>query len=455
MVLYFERVSMSLLTPITMNNLTCLQYNTQRQHSLTSFPSLTSVRNCLVFLAPFCGHSLAHAQEVLAPGAAYSTTPRAMQSYEAGRAGFIPSVETSATGMREDGPFKWAFFDLRPHATYRFSYGDGIQSSPGNQHKIVINEIAPGFLLDIGSHWTLDYTPTLRFYSSKAFKDSTDHAVTLTGGAVYGDWVLGGSQSYSTSSTPLAETAAQTDQESFNTGLNASRRFGSKVSADFSLSQAISSAQSYTSSKQWSTMDWLNYQVWPRLTLGIGAGYGYVSMDVGTDSMYEQYQGRINWRITDKISVGISGGLEDRQFQTGGAGDLLNPTYSASITYAPFEVTQLSLSANKAVSTSLFQNQVTENTSIQVGLNQRLFKRLNLNLGVGYGNTKYVASTAAAFTAVRQGQDDSLSYDARLGCPIRKRATASVFYHHSENSSGQPGYAYTSEQVGFELGYRF
>ena len=202
-------------------------------------------------------------------------------------------------------------------------------------------------------------------------------------------------------------------------------------------------------------MDWLNYQVWPRLTLGIGAGYGYVSMDVGTDSMYEQYQGRINWRITDKISVGISGGLEDRQFQTGGAGDLLNPTYSASITYAPFEVTQLSLSANKAVSTSLFQNQVTENTSIQVGLNQRLFKRLNLNLGVGYGNTKYVASTAAAFTAVRQGQDDSLSYDARLGCPIRKRATASVFYHHSENSTGQSGYAYTSEQVGFELGYRF
>ena len=323
---------------------------------------------------------------------------------------------------------------------------------PGHQFTTAINEFSPGFLVGIGSHWSLDYNPTLRFYSNKAFQDHTDQAVTLTGGAVYGDWVLGGSQSYRSSSTPLAETGAQTDREMFDTGVSASRRFGSKLSTDLTLSQSFGSAQQFTSYKEWSTMDWLNYQVWPRLTLGAGAGYGYVNMNVGPDSMYEQYQGRVNWRVTDKISLGLNGGLEDRQFQTGGAGDLLSPIFGASIAYQPFAFTQLSLSANKAVSPSYFQNQVTENTSIQLGLNQRFFGRFNFNVGGGYRTTKFVAS-AAGFSAGRQ--DDFYFYDARLSCIVRKRGTVAVFYHHSENSSGQSLFTFTSDQVGVELGYHF
>jgi len=51
----------------------------------------------------------------------------------------------------------------------------------------------------------------------------------------------------------------------------------------------------------------LNYQFWPRLTAGVGAGFGYVNVDTGSDQTYEQLLARVNWRPTDKLSFQING----------------------------------------------------------------------------------------------------------------------------------------------------
>ncbi len=403
---------------------------------------------CTAFAAN-CG---AQAQEVLAPAAPYSVTAPVLRENQSRRAGFIPSLETSATGPQAPGPLHWGIFDLRPRFNYRLTYGSGLQTTPGEAKKTVINTITPGFLLDIGSHWSLDYTSTLQYYSDRAFRDSLGHSATLSGGTAWRDWVIGGSQSYRSSSSVLAETGRQTDQETFATGFNASYRFNSKLSTDLSLNQTFGSSENYTSYKQWSTMDWLNYQVWPRFTISVGLGGGYLKMNVGPDSIFEQYQGRIQWRATDKLSLQLNGGMEDRQFQANGASDLINPIFGASITYQPFEVTQLSLGADRNVSTSFFQNEVTENTSVHLSVNQRLLGHLYLTVGGGYRNTKHVASVMG-FSVDRQ--DDNSYADARLSCTLRKHARVAIFYRHSENSSGQSLYTYTSEQGGFELGYHF
>lgn len=392
------------------------------------------------------------AQEVLAQVPLFSVEPPVLREAQGQRAGFMPSLETLATGPAGKGPLHWGIFDWRPHLVYRLTYGDGIQATPGNAKKTVINEITPGFLLDIGNHWSLDYSPTLRYYSNHAFRDSLDHSAVLSGGAVWRDWFISGSQSYRTSSSTLAETGTQTDQETYATVFNASYRFNSKLSTDLSLNQTFGSSENYTSYKQWSTMDWLNYQVWPRFTISAGLGGGYLKMNVGPDSFFEQYQGRIQWRATDKLSLQINGGLEDRQFQSNGASDLIDPIFGASITYQPFEVTQLSLGADRNVSTSFFQNEVTENTSVHLSVNQRLLGHLYLTVGGGYRNTKHVASVMG-FSVDRQ--DDNYYADARLSCTLRKHARVAIFYRHNENSSGQSLYTYTSEQGGFELGYHF
>ena len=219
-------------------------------------------------------------------------------------------------------------------------------------------------------------------------------------------------------------------------------------------------------------MEWLNYEFWPRLNAGIGAGVGYTIQDGSPDSLNEQYEARVNWRATDKISFQLNGGLEDQQYLNSGEGNLLAPVFGASIQYQPFEHTQLSVSASRTVSSSVFQNQEAESTGITADLNQRLLGKLNLDLSGGYGSTKYdslaTLSNQIGFGASRN--DDYYSLSARLTCPLFKGATLSVFYQYSDNSSSQNGYlqyyqsnlalsqsafSYASSQIGLGFTYQF
>ena len=363
---------------------------------------------------------------------------------------FNPEGTTSLS--RQDQPFRWGPVTARPHVLYRFLYANGIQSSPGNQQNTVIQEISPGIVFDIGTHWALDYTPTLRFYSNHRFQDEFNNSVTLAGRTAYDDWLFGFSQSYASSDAPEVQTGTQTSQEIYSTALTASYAFNSTVSLDMGLYQNFQFTGNLQNSRDWSTMEWLNYQFWPRFNAGIGAGVGYVNVDVGPDQTYAQSAARINWRATDKISFQINAGFEDRQFLNSGTGDLLSPTFGASIQYQPFDATKISLNANRFVAPSYFQDQVTENTSVNCDLSQRLLGKYYLDLNAGYNMTKYVAS-ASAVTANRD--DDYYTFSARLSHSFLKRGTVALIYQYSRNSSTTPGFTYSSSQVGIEIGYRY
>ena len=358
--------------------------------------------------------------------------------------------------------FRYGPLVLRPHAAYRFLYGNGIQSALGNQEATAIQELSPGLLVDLGTHWAMDYTPTLRFYSNSKFRDTVDHALQLTGGQEFGDWRLGFLHGSQFTTTPLAETGGQTEQTTHVTGLTAAREFNSELSADFALNQQISLVTGFQDAYTWSTLDWLNYRFWPRLTVGLGAGGGYVKIKdtsgsrtaANLDQTFEQLQARVNWRAAEKISFQISGGLEDRQFNTAGSGDSLNPIFGAAIQYQPFKNTQISLSASRTVSSSDYYlaAQQAESTMVGLNLSQRFLKKFLLGLGVAYGTTDYTTAVAAA---AQNRSDDNVSFNARLSHPIFKRGTASVFYQYADNHSSGPGLSFQSNQTGFEISYRF
>jgi uncharacterized protein (PEP-CTERM system associated) len=171
--------------------------------------------------------------------------------------------------------------------------------------------------------------------------------------------------------------------------------------------------------------------------------------------IYEQVQGRINWRATDKFSLQVHGGMEARQLLSTDADDVLNPIFGGVIQYQPFDSTRLSLNVDRTVATSLLttnsQNQLTENIDITGHWNQRLFKKVSLDLDGGYHIVTYVATG----TAATDRKDDYYTFNARLGCPFLKRGTVAVFYQYSDNSSTVENFTYSSSQVGFEVGYRF
>jgi len=358
----------------------------------------------------------------------------------------------NATRFSRDQPFKWGPVIAQPHLLYRAFYATGLPLSPGDEQNTFIQEFSPGVLFDIGDHWTLDYTPTLRFYSNHHFKNEFDNSVSLTGATAYEDWIFGFSQSYVSSDSPEIQTGTQTSQEIYSTALTGSYAFNSKMSLDLGLYQDLQFTEDFQNSYDWSTMEWLNYQFWPRFNADIGAGAGFVDVNFGPDQIYEQTAGRINWRAADKISLQINAGIEDSQFQSSDTGALLTPTFGASIQYQPIEATRISLNASRSVNPSYFQGQVTENTVASFDLNQRLFRKFNLDLNAGYNITKYVASEN---NVSANSDDDYYTFSARLSHPLLKRGTLAVFYQYSGNSSTEPGFTYSGSQAGIEIGYKY
>src|SRR5271154_625758 len=294
------------------------------------------------------------AQSVIAPPPSVDVTPPAVQSAPNETQVFKPENSLSAF-LDELQPLQWGPVILRPHVFYQFAYGTGVQSSPGRQHDTVVQQFAPGVLFILSPKWTLDYTPTFPFYSGGSFQNNVGQSVTLTGGTTYEDWVFGLSQNFTYSSLPQVQTGTQTSQQTYSTSLSASRSLNSNMSVDLGVSQDLNYPSDFERTLQWSTLDWLNYEFWPRLNAGVGAGAGYVEATPNT--VFEQIEARVNWRATDKMSFGIRGGPEFTQFTEGGGKPLINPTFAASVQYQPFEPTQLSLGANEVVNNSYFQNQ--------------------------------------------------------------------------------------------------
>lgn len=397
----------------------------------------------------------AQAQSILSPRPQFSMTPPAVMEYQTNNQMEVFAPPESVT--HPDKPlFQWGPVGVRPHARYRLLYATALPTSGTNHVEATVQEFSPGVLLNIGSHWSVDYTPTWRFYSSDDFDDTLDHYVRLLWGTTYEDWVFGLMQSYAKTSEPLVETGTQTDQDEYVTTLTASYQFNSKMSLDAAVNQEIISADDFQSSKEWSTLDWLNYQFWQRLDAGVGLGLGYVDVETGADMSYEQLQSRVNWRATDKLSFQVHGGVEFRQFLSGSADDLVNPVAGAMIQYQPFAYTRLSLHGDRTVDAALLtttgsESQVTETTSVTGHLNQRLFERVFLDLEGGYSNIEYVA----ADTTTDDRTDDYYTFSARLSCEFLTRGTAAVFYQYGDVTSTEDGYSFSGSQVGFEVEYRF
>ena len=379
---------------------------------------------------------------------------------------FLAPTGEEATMPPLPDMFHWGPVDFHPHLLYRVLYGNGIQALPGQDSKTVINEVYPGFSLNLGGKWSLDYTPSFSFYSNPHFRNVVNQSVDFKGAATMDDWYFSLEQSYDKSTQPLVETGAQTEQEFYLTSLGASWQVGSRLSFQFGLSQSLRTAAAFSGLKEWETSDWADYHFQPELSAGLGLILGYDSLTQGSDMKFEQLQGRVQWRPGTKLVFQLSGGGEERQFVNGGSPDLLSPTYGADISYQALPHTTISFNANRTVTPSLFANQLVTSTSYSLSLRQGLSRKFSLQVAGDYSNRPFqsiqvIPLPTAPFGAnpVRALQvdrtDSQWSVVTTLDWAFVPRATASVFYSTGKNSTGVAGFSYSTSQAGMSLAYRF
>ena len=409
------------------------------------------------FLPPIFGlfvlSRAAHAQPIQYQLAQPEMVPVESQSQQMMTNEFQVFAPPKAAPMpRPYEPFRIDDIVFMPHMDYQFIVAHGLLAAPGDTENTTIQQFSPGLLIDLGDHWAVDDTVTLDDYSNKRFGSDFNNALTVAGQTVYTDWTFGFEQLADYSSAPLIELAQQTDVQTYSTIVTGHHEVSDDVSMDLQAEQDLYFVSGgFQNSRDWTTLDWLNYDFAPRLNIGIGGGLGYVNVDFGDDQTYEELMGRLNWRPTDKISFQLNGGAEEWEYLGIGGGALFNPVFGGSIQYQPVEVTSIYFSASRGIQESYYRGEVNDITTLEGGISQRFLQQFYVGLNGGYQLNQYIVQgdTTASRT------DNYYYVGARLSHSFLERGTASVFYEYSLDNSSAPGFSYRGPQFGVELEYAF
>lgn len=359
-----------------------------------------------------------------------------------------PAPATAAAPRRE--LLQWGNVSFHPHVSYNLLYGTGILSGPGREENTLQQTVSPGLTFQLGPQWTLDYTASLKFYSNEAYEDNVDHHVNLSGWATWNRWQFTAGYAYGSTSSPLIETAAQTEQDTHNARVGADYAFSDRTTLELSAAQVLRFTTAYTDSCTWSTTDWINYQWQPRLAVAVGAGFAYDQLDPGTDMTSQRVLGRVRGEAARKLSYTLEGGVEIRQFLDTDASSKLSPTVQGAIDYQLAEQTTVSLFGSHDIGTSYYSDQFTETSSVGASVRQRLLRHLSLGVSGGYNFTSY-SSTYSTDTVERE--DDRAYVGVSLSTVLRKRISVSAFYRYTDNSSDNAGYSSGGNQVGLMISY--
>jgi hypothetical protein len=375
--------------------------------------------------------------------------------------GQIPNYagETSVQSVEENGPAEsplhWGDLVLRPEFEYQYLYGNGIQSEPGKSNNTAIQNITPGLAVDLGSHWTADYTATWNEYSSSAFHDYIAQYFDLAGGTTIGDWNVGISGNYQTSSSPLIETAEQTTQRVYTAGATASYGLTGASLLELGVEQTIEYADGIVS-REWSTTDWFHYTFASTLKVAVGPNLGYTIVHPGTDTLFFRPDVQLEWAASDRTTVLLEGGYERLQYLDGAGGGLNTEQYTATVSYGLFDQTKINVSAARDVEVGFTQDQLDQTTALSAGLDQRFLGHYYFDASYGYDTVDYIgiAGTAGAFTEA--GRVDHLNtWQVSLHTAFLGGGNISISYNDNRNASNTFGFSFASQQYGFSIGYSY
>jgi len=324
--------------------------------------------------------------------------------------------------------------------------------SVGDSQDSEIQDINLTLNFDYQDLWSFNYNPSWTYYSNDRFDDSDSYSANFSSDFGIQDWRIGISQSYRDSNGSLVETGSQTQQTSWGTTLSASRQLNATWYLDLSANQDLRSTTSFSDVRDRSGSGWLRHQASSTVNSSIGFTWGYADIDPGLNTEYMQFLLRFGFKPTDKLSANIQGGIDSRKVDAPGFDKQENPTYNASIQYQAFDYTTLALSLSRSISASYFSNFNNETEALTLSLRQRLLGRFFLTASYGERSSEYL-DLLDNFVVARNDEYDSFSLD--LSTQLLDRISVSAFYRNNENATNATGFGFSSDQTGFQVGYRY
>jgi hypothetical protein len=180
---------------------------------------------------------------------------------------------------------------------------------------------------------------------------------------------------------------------------------------------------------------YMDYQVLPKVKMGLSGGVGYYQIEGNATSHNPNsvlYNGRVrlNWQATEKVTIGGSAGIQAMNIQEAAARDRVGFAFD--------------LDANWKA-------------TIALQVRQGLADAFSLDLDGGYTLSHYEAATSNLAVAGSIRDDNYMFLKPAVSYRFMERAQAKVFYQYRRNDANlvSNGNDFYNTQVGLELSYRF
>jgi Putative beta-barrel porin 2 len=318
----------------------------------------------------------------------------------------------------------------------------------------------------VENYLRLDYMPSVILFVDHSDENAVEHLILLEGQYRFTRLtlnlsqevaILDGANLNSTLDTTglLAnlDVSARTRLNFFVTRLRANYELSGKLFLVGEFDASIYDYHDFISSQIISGGLYINYNVTPKLMVGVGGTFGWDFVeDPSVDQTFEQANVRINYQATGKLGLSASAGVEFRQFDNH-RGDRVTPVFELGAIYRPFDGTTVTLTAGRRILNSgFFADQDFATTYVVGRVQQRLLRRVHLGLAVGYENSDYFATTNGV-NATRE--DDYYFVEPSVDVLITRWLSVGVYYLHRQDCSNIDFFSFYDNQVGVRATFRF
>lgn len=360
---------------------------------------------------------------------------------------------------------------VSPHLEARVTYDDNIFIQPENAVEDFIFTLAPGVAIGIwdsekrrtdgfldrqdpaggidkgrGSYFVIDCTAILLGFAKTDSQNAFDQDARLDARLQGARWSLGGGVRYESKSETNTDIGTRIRRKTVSAEVVASYRVSDKTTLDTGVYFRANDPEDYVRTTGWKVESSASYEWSPLVRVGLSAAFGGVAIKGGADDIFERILARAAYRYSEKLEVGVQGGVEFRQ-SDGHAGDRVNPIFSVLIGYEPSAETHVGLEAFRSVETSEFRPEESyERTGITASFRRAIRAGIHLQLDGGYRQSDYSGLAEEA------GRRDRYFF-VRPGLlwNFADWGNAGLAYEFRSNDSNRPASSFNNNQIIFQV----
>ena len=302
-------------------------------------------------------------------------------------------------------------------------------------------------------HLGANYTGTASWFMRTPAQRAYEQNAGMDGGWSGGRLKLGFRLGLQRTRSGSVDAGDRVGRQVYYAGLTSSYLFTGKLSGEFSADVTRATFDALLGSREYRAQQYLNYELTPKVQIGLGATEGLLRPDGGMEQNYEQALLRVVSQPTAKLGLNASAGVEHRHFESG-MPSTFTPVYNAVLSWQATGQTSFSLEGRRRVfSSASLGSQNYESTNLTLSAKKMVSATVDATVSVGAERADYKAVTNAVKATRR---DDFVFTRFSVDWAVVKNCSLGVFYEFNKNASkGPEGQPFQRNRTGISVSLSF